>query len=102
MKDSVSMLAELENTLMRDINKLIFDIIGIKMQKQISEITRLCMKDIVQYHINETIWIDQIKENIKNWILEYQMDMAEQSKQLNVRMDFIEQRFIEMMRKLGV
>ena len=100
MKDSVSLVEELEKTLMTNISNLIFDILGVKFQKQISEITRIEMKDIIQYHINETVWIDQIKENLRSWIIEYQRELTDQSKQLNMRMDFLEQRFLDFMRKI--
>lgn len=100
MKTAIEMTKELEQTLMNNLSSLIHDILAIKFQKKISEITKIEMTDIIQYHINDTIWIDQIKNNIKDWILEYQMDMAEQSKQLNIRMDFLEQRFMDFYRKV--
>lgn len=97
MKSQNEMMAELEKELMKHINQKIMDILRIKFSNQISSIVQIEIKDIIQYHLNETIWLDEMKQNLNSYIEDYTKNLEEQKKILNKRMDYIEQRLLDLM-----
>ncbi len=100
MKGIKDQLKELTNKFDEDINYAVLNLLSVKFSEQISHIVKYSIKDTISYHINETMWIEEIKANLRTWITDYQKELNEQSKQLNARMDFIEQRLLDFMQKI--
>ena len=100
MKNHISQLDMLEKEFMEDINKSVMNLLSIKFSQKISEIAKCQITAIIQNRIEETIWIDELKANLNKYIQEYTGSLVEQSRQLNIRMDFIEQRMLDMLRRM--
>lgn len=105
MTNELEMLEELEDQFMKDINHKIMDILSIKFSNQISKIIKFKISDMIQYHLNETIWLDQMKENLNHFITEYTHSLNIEKNTLNKRMDSIEQtllNFIQCLENGGI
>lgn len=100
MKNHIDQLEYLEKEFMKDINKSVLNLLSIKFSQKVSEIAKCQITHIIQNRIEETIWIDELKDNLNNFIHDYTESLVEQSRQLNIRMDFIEQRLLDFMRKV--
>ena len=100
MKNHISQLDMLEKEFMKDINKSVMNLLSIKFSQKISEIAKCQITAIIQNRIEETIWIDELKANLNKYIQEYTGSLVEQSRQINIRMDFIEQRMLDMLRRM--
>src|SRR5271170_1627256 len=100
MKNHLDQLTYLEKEFMSDINKSVLNLLSVKFSQQVSEIAKCQIKDIIQNRIEETIWVNELKDNLNKCIIEYTQSLVEQSKQLNSRMDFIEQRLLDFMTKI--
>jgi hypothetical protein len=100
MKNHISQLDMLEKEFMEDINKSVMNLLSIKFSQKISEIAKCQITAIIQNRIEETIWIDELKANLNKYIQEYTGSLVEQSRQINIRMDFIEQRMLDMLRRM--
>jgi hypothetical protein len=100
MKSYTEQLKELEEVFIQDINKSILNLISVKFSKNISEIAKVQIREIIQDAINETIWIDEIKENISTWVKSYIESIEHEKHQLGNRMDFLEQRLLDFMHKI--
>lgn len=100
MKTHLSQIDELENQIMTSINKDIMNLVSIKYSQQISEIVKFQIKPIIQDRIDGIIWINELKDNLSLFIRQYQQELNEEKKRLNLRMDFLEQRFLDFYRKV--
>lgn len=101
MKNYSDQIQELELSLLEDVERSIMSLVSIKFNKQIKGIVKISIKDVIKDAIDETIWINEIKDRVKKDIHEYIYDYKklfdEERKQLNIRMDFIEKRFIDLL-----
>ena len=100
MKNHLDQLAYLEKEFMEDVNKSVMNLLSIKFSQKISEIAKCQITAIIQNRIEETIWVDELKANLNKCIREYTESLVEQSRQLNSRMDFLEQRLLDFMNKI--
>lgn len=97
MKSKENLMKDLEKELLNKINRCILDLVSVKFGSQISEFTKMQISDMVQYHLNECPWLEQMKENLNSFILEYTKSLQEEKSQLNIRMDHIEQQLLNLM-----
>ena len=100
MKKHIEQLNELEEIFNEKLNSTILDLLSIKFSKQISQIVKCQIKAIIQDRIDQTIWINELKDNLNTVIFEYTKDLQEEKKQLNARMDFIEQRMLDILQRM--
>ncbi len=98
MKSHIDQLEEMEKHFMEEVNRTVLDLLSIKFSQKISEIAKVQICHIIQNHIDGTIWINELKDNLRSYISNYTKELNEQSKQLNIRMDFLEQRMLDMVR----
>jgi hypothetical protein len=100
MKNHISQLDMLEKQFMEDINTSVLNLLSIKYSQKVSEIAKCQISHIIQNRIDETIWINELKDNLNKLIIEYGSQLQEEKKQLNIRMDFLEQRMLDMLRRM--
>lgn len=98
MKYEDAMMLELETELMKNINHCIMDLLSVKFGNQISKITEREIRGMIQHHLNETIWLDRMKENLNSFIFNYTKELESQKESLNMRMDHIEQQILNCMK----
>jgi hypothetical protein len=100
MKNHISQLDMLEKQFMEDINTSVLNLLSIKYSQKVSEIAKCQISHIIQNRIDETIWVNELKDNLNKLIIEYGSQLQEEKKQLNIRMDFLEQRMLDMLRRM--
>lgn len=100
MKNHIDQLAYLEKEFMEEINNSVMNLLSVKFSQKVSEIAKCQITAIIQNRIEETIWVNELKDNLNKCIIEYTQSLVEQSRQLNSRMDFIEQRLLDFMSKI--
>ena len=100
MKNHISQLDMLEKQFMEDINTSVLNLLSIKYSQKVSEIAKCQISHIIQNRLDETIWINELKDNLNKLIIEYGSQLQEEKKQLNIRMDFLEQRMLDMLRRM--
>lgn len=100
MKTYTAQLEELELHLMQQVQQTIFDLLQLKFSNQLKEIVKFQISPIVNDIFNENnFWAKEIRNTLYNYVKEDANELAEQRAQLNVRMDMIEQRFIDLLRR---
>ena len=100
MKNHISQLDILEKEFMENINQSVLNLLSVKFSQKVSEIAKCQITHIIQNRIDETIWINELKDNLNRLINEYAAQLQEEKKQLNLRMDFLEQRMLDILRRL--
>jgi hypothetical protein len=100
MKNHISQLDMLEKQFMEDINTSVLNLLSIKYSQKVSEIAKCQISHIIQNRLDETIWINELKDNLNKLIIEYGSQLQEEKKQLNIRMDFLELRMLDMLRRM--
>jgi len=85
---------------MEDINTSVLNLLSIKYSQKVSEIAKCQISHIIQNRLDETIWINELKDNLNKLIIEYGSQLQEEKKQLNIRMDFLELRMLDMLRRM--
>ncbi|SRR5258705_7889236 len=100
MKNHMDQLVYLEKEFMEEINNSVMNLLSVKFSQKVSEIAKCQITEIIQNRIEETIWVNELKDNLNKCIIEYTESLVEQSRQLNSRMDFIEQRLLDFMSKI--
>jgi hypothetical protein len=100
MKNHISQLDILEKEFMENINQSVLNLLSVKFSQKVSEIAKCQITHIIQNRIDETIWINELKNNLNRLINEYAAQLQEEKKQLNLRMDFLEQRMLDILRRM--
>jgi hypothetical protein len=100
MKNHISQLDILEKEFMENINQSVLNLLSVKFSQKVSEIAKCQITHIIQNRIDETIWINELKDNLNRLINEYAAQLQEEKKQLNLRMDFLEQRMLDILRRM--
>jgi hypothetical protein len=100
MKNHMSQLDILEKEFMENINQSVLNLLSVKFSQKVSEIAKCQITHIIQNRIDETIWINELKDNLNRLINEYAAQLQEEKKQLNLRMDFLEQRMLDILRRM--
>jgi hypothetical protein len=100
MKNHLTQLDILEKEFMENINQSVLNLLSVKFFQKVSEIAKCQITHIIQNRIDETIWINELKANLNKLIREYGSQLQEEKKQLNLRMDFLEQRMLDMLRRM--
>lgn len=100
LKNYTEQLNELEEVFMKEINKTIFNLLQVKFSKNIGHLVKYQITPIVKDIFDENnFWAKEIREALYNYVKEDAKQLSEQRAQLNIRMDFIEQRFIDLLRR---
>lgn len=100
LKSYNEQINELEEQFIKNINQNILDLLSVKYTKSISQIAKWEIKPIILEIFSENnFWSREIKEALYNYFKEDARELAEQRAQLNIRMDIIEQRFLDLCRR---
>lgn len=100
MKNNISQLDMLKKQFMENINQSVLNLLSVKFSQKVSEIAKCQITHIIQNKIDETIWIDELKDNLNKLIIEYGSQLQKEKKQLNLRMDFLKQKMLDMPRRM--
>lgn len=100
LKSYNEQINELEEQFIKNINQNILDLLSVKYAKSVSQIAKWEIRPIILEIFSENnFWSREIKEALYNYFKEDARELAEQRAQLNIRMDIIEQRFLDLCRR---
>lgn len=100
IKSYTEQLKDLELAFANDINEAVLNLISVKFSNTISQIAKVQIKDIIDDAINGTIYINEIKDNLATYIRSYIANIEDEKHELSLRMDFLEQRLLDFMKKI--